>query len=337
LLNTILLPRERVIFWGGHGLAFPNAIIGDLFKEDAVKLLSVLESKKTKIVYVLSCFFGGKNNAALGNTKDMIIISAATTEIPCLTDSDTMPPNWRGFLNALALIDQYSNRDKLTEYLAKLVFPFITTKKPSVSNFPHIKFLGAPFKLIPVHAQAMCLNREIVKGNAPLVIENKRLVEVEVKHVKNTLEVKGSIPLIISEFYQVIFEKIVLTSLGNSPKYDFIYCAHKLTKAPLFNNSTLLDTFIIRELTLPEHLLLDAKNKVPCELPAAVYHVVIHRGPSSNCSVFFSTSKNPTRMDSMCIVYDQEAAQWVARASLSIEEFATYQPGNCGFFQQPKI
>ncbi len=323
MLNALLIPQSRAIFWGGHGCVQPPAKIGNLLKDDALKLINILATKKTKTLYISSCFLGGKNTKTM-NARNMIIITAATTEIAALSKNGTRPANWKAFFNGLSKYIP-GNQSKFCNDLSNESLPLFLTAKPNITNFPHIKFPGEPFKLLPINNQAITINEKTSSANKQLTLENKRLVEIEQSYIKNPIEITGKIPLLISNLSKNIFEKVTINALEKADHNDVLYLMQKLTRAPRFDDSTLENTFIINELNFKTQFTFNAKNNKNKKLPLMLYHIVIQRGPDSNCSIFFSTDKQPTTTNSFGIAYDKKTRQWISYETLSHGEFELYQ------------
>ncbi|MFH0898041.1 MAG: ankyrin repeat domain-containing protein, partial [bacterium] len=327
MLDTLLMPRVRYMYWGGHGSVKSTPSIGCLQKDDALKLFRIFENKNTKMMYVSSCFFCGRNSTDIGNFRNMIVIAAATTEVAVKQNIGMVPPNWGGFFNALAVYNYDSDLHSACKYLADNVVPLIVTFDPDISNFPHIKFPGKPFTLLPVNNQAMLLNQEEMlkyQSNNVCVVENKRLLEIDMGYIKNPVEIRCEIPLISSNKKNVVFEKICISALEAMLFNDLKTIFTNLMQAPLFKDSMIENTFLIKELKLDVPILLDMKNNEK-NLLQILYNVLIQRGPSDACCIFFSSSRNLVLSNTFCIVYDSQIAQWSSYTPLSTEEFAVYK------------
>jgi len=323
IIDKLLIPKERYVFLSGHGWAKDPSTIGCLLNDDALNLLTILANKKTKIIYLSSCFFGGKNFETVKNFNDIPIISAATTEIIVRGNIDLMPNNWHSFFNALNTYYNFSNNNQFCEYLSNQALQFFVTQKPNLSNFPHIKFPGTQFALLPINNQAMSIDKETLSKSKILEVENKRLLEVNIEKINNTITIKDKIPLIISNSKKNTFEKINIETIKKAQNKDLIYVIRKFTKPDIFKDSTLKNILLIKELKLQEKLPIDNQNN-KTNIYNTLYNVVIERGPSSECYTIFGTDKNPTITSSNCIAYDDATAQWVSLDPIPKDTFNMY-------------
>lgn len=328
MLDALLLPRERVVYWCGHGSSSGTKYIGNVMSDDASKLLDVLARKNTKFVWISTCFLGGKNLDCIGTFPDMTVVSSATTEIILCQTTGLMPSNWGGFFNGLAFYSaQQHNSD---EYLAREVFPLLTKWVPHVSNFPHIKHRGSSTFTLLTNDHALLLNPELMacytSQTEPYAVEKKKMVElVDLEQIMQPILITRRIPLLISNTRKNVFKHVCIGALSNKTNLDFVSVIRKLTRASVFRSSTIENVFVIKELSFSQELLLDAKNNNK-HLPKNVYNVVIVRGPSSACRVFLSSDKGAlTKTNSMCIAYNNKTSQWVVNTDMSNDEFVLYQ------------
>jgi hypothetical protein len=198
-----------------------------------------------------------------------------------------------------------NNQRTICEHLSHKCLPFIITEKPNISNFPHIKFPGEPFKLLPVKNQTTLIDRD-----TPVIVEHKRLLEIAIPEVKKHIEIKRKIPFIVSNLDKVEFEKISIDSDEKTGIDNISNLFEKITKVSLFSNSTLENTFCIKELEfVHQHPFLMQENTKKT-LPKTLYHVFIYRGPGSECVVAFSTDRNMTNENIFCITYNSTTKQW---------------------------
>lgn len=311
MIEALLLPRKRFIYWGGHGTTVST--VGGLLQADASKLLKILASKETKIVYVLSCFFAGKKFEAIDNFDDMIVMSAATAELAVKVYAAIEPINLRAFFNTLSDYSGDSSSGNPYEYIANNVLPHLITHNPDITNFPHIKFPGKPITLLPVNGQAMFLNSELLDAypaNDSIIVDNKRLLEVDVPYVKNPIEIRNIIPLIISNKSKNVFEEMYLENNKDVDGFDFVHILEGFVAPTLFYDSFLENVFLIKKLTLSTNVLLSDEEKEYGELPKILYNLVIRRGPGNRSFVFFSTNKSADVSNSFFATYDTNKKCW---------------------------
>ncbi|MFH1644168.1 MAG: ankyrin repeat domain-containing protein, partial [bacterium] len=336
IINYLLTPKERFVYWIGHGNSGNDPTIGNLSNNDASKLLTILAQKNTKIVYISSCFFGGKNFKKINDFSKMTIISGATTEITTRKRYGTRPINWTGFFNGLIANKNYTNNNESNQYLANQVLPFLTTSDPDITNFPHIKNPGdSSFTLLNVNDKAVLINQEAIsrcKTNAGSIsVDNKQLLEIDINQKKEsisiaeTIKITNKIPLLISNCDKNIFEQIYINALKDVSKADFINIIEKITKVSEFNGSEIENIFLIKELSFPVNIALNIKDDKEKSLPKILHNVLIQRGPGSKCDIFFSANKKQERANSFYISYDNKTNSWNSYPHLSDEEFALYQ------------
>jgi ankyrin repeat protein len=326
IINKLLIPTERYVYWTGHGGVQSVKTIGALQNNDASALLSMLAHKGTRITYVDTCFFSEKNSRDLADCNDMIIISGATTAIASITLSIDRPANWGGFFYGLASYKQYSNQNDLIKHFTHNVMPLIASHKPHISNFPHIKFPGSPFTLLAINDQAQLIDKVPPKSSKTITIHDKRLLEVDLSFIKNKLKIKQQIPLIISNRDRNVFEKITISKIDKKTLNDDLsYIFQKFLQAKLFSNSTLENTFLIKELNLPSNLSIDIPQKGKTCIPKTVYNVLMLRGPGSKCCVFLSFDRQPTSTNCIGLDYNPQHDSWNAYTLRSTEESTLYQ------------
>jgi len=332
ILDTLLMPRERYVYWGGHGNIVGDGTIGGISRNNAKTLFTILAKKHTNFLYVSSCFFSGKNYEAVNDIGSMIVISAATTEISVSLSRGTHPTNWNGFFNVLA---NYKNRNESlssfqthNDYLANAVLPNLITHSPNITNFPHIKFPGKPFTLLLVNNQATLLDKDTINNytsKASIDLDNQRLLEITIPNVKNTIKIKENIPFVVSNTNKNVFEKIYININNDNMGKDLINIFEQLALPNLFHHSTLENTFLIKELTFSTKILLRKKDTHETVIPETVYNIAIKRGPGPDCWIFFSTNKNPTPKNSFFLMHDVKNKQWDFVTNLSENDFAMYQ------------
>ncbi len=331
LIDALLLPKDRVVYWSGHGSSASTKYIGNLMGTDASQLLQILSRKNTKLVWISTCFLGGKNLEYISNFSDMTVVSSATTEIILYQSHGATPVNWGGFFNGLAAYTCFMQHDKGDSYLSTEVLPHLVNQSLHISNFPHIKHAGNSYFTLLPNEHAFLLNPEIMAcygaQGVSCVVEKKKLLElVDIEQILQPVVITQKVPLIISNKYRNIFKKVCIDTLPDTDKLDFIAVMRKLTRASIFVSSTIENVFIIQELYLFKKLFLDIKNNTQKLMPKAFYNVVIKRGPSSKCCVFLSTVNGAlSKVNALCIAYDNKASKWTWHQDLSQDELATYQ------------
>ncbi|MFH1644599.1 MAG: ankyrin repeat domain-containing protein [bacterium] len=334
IIESLFLPAKRFVYWGGHGWVKNNPSVGDLFNQDANNLLTIFENKDTRLVYISSCYFGGRNFEITEDISDMIIVSSATTEISTSSRSGVRINNWNAFFNMLSEADsRFSQNSDYYKYLANKVYPFIVTFNPNISNFPHIKLPGySSFKLLPINNEAMLIDDDMIlrsPNNKEFIdVRDKRLLEVDSSSIDKAIRIRNKIPLIISNKLENIFEQIYVESFKKNKENDFTLIIKKLTRSDLFCDSTLENTFLIKEFKTKGNFFIQVKENdtdKKIELPTVLYNVVINRGPDNKCEGFFSTDKDVDYKNSFYISYEKKSDKWIAYNELNDDELMLYK------------
>ncbi len=184
-IDKLLTKSKRYVYVVGHGLSIADkkqSTIVNLYIKDAIELFDVLEKKDTQLVYVLTCFFGGKNLAIIqdwlnANNKSrkeeyfssrMTVVSAATTEVR--VRYPFLPPSYKKFFKEYR--KYFRKKEKLKSLLLKRI------------------------KSTEIEKAAMRIIREKIKKTLQKIKISKEIEKVEgwwwKKHVYPTYSVKSS-------------------------------------------------------------------------------------------------------------------------------------------------
>ncbi len=314
-LVHMLSSDQKCIYVAGHGQSttWGQSSIANLYLKDALKLFSTLDEKNTKLVYITTCFLGGKNlaevqdslnetlnkklgqlakdpNAKFKDPRTMIVISGATTDVA----TRQIPSDLSTFFDAFKT---YLRKEKINEiktlrakrdYFAKYITPWLVGfgKYQDLSAFPQIRFPMPDarfYSLAPavIDDIALGLARGIpFAGKKPKVktleYSNERLLVVDVSHVDSPIILKEALPLLIqggSRRYISIDQLSV--EVANCDIKTFVESSMRGSHG-FFVFRPYEDVFFIKKLTLTQktNVIIDGKE---IQFPEILYNVFVSR------------------------------------------------------------